>query len=269
MGFSPTILLVFLVAFLASLLGPLCGIGGGVIIKPVVDAMAIMPVATVSFLSSVSVLTMSLATLAQNAASKTSTVNVKSMLPLALGSAVGGVAGKVAFNYLGKSVFSDAELVGAVQAVILIVLTVCVFAYTVKRDAVRSLDIKNGAAKASIGFIAGALWSFLGIGGGPFNLAILTFFFAMETKPAAQASLFIIAFSQTASLIYSLVLGGLPDFALVALVGMCAAAVLGSVVGRKIAKKVSSQTIDRTYLFALVLIICICAYNFARFTGLL
>lgn len=269
MGFSPTILLVFLVAFLASLLGPLCGIGGGVIIKPVVDAMAIMPVATVSFLSSVSVLTMSLATLAQNAASKTSTVNVKSMLPLALGSAVGGVAGKVAFNYLGKSVFSDAELVGAVQAVILIVLTVCVFAYTVKRDAVRSLDIQNRAAKAAIGFIAGALWSFLGIGGGPFNLAILTFFFAMETKPAAQASLFIIAFSQTASLIYSLVLGGLPDFAPVALVGMCAAAVLGSVVGRKIARKVSSQAIDRTYLFALVLIICICAYNFARFTGLL
>lgn len=36
-------LAVFIVAFLASLLGPLCGIGGGVIIKPVVDAMNVMP----------------------------------------------------------------------------------------------------------------------------------------------------------------------------------------------------------------------------------
>ncbi len=54
-------LAVFIVAFLASLLGPLRGIGGGVIIKPVVDAMNVMPVATVSFLSSISVLTMSLA----------------------------------------------------------------------------------------------------------------------------------------------------------------------------------------------------------------
>ena len=268
MGFSPAILLVFLVAFLASLLGPLCGIGGGVIIKPVVDAMGIMPVATVSFLSSVSVLTMSLATLTQNAVSKTSTVNVKSMLPLALGSAFGGVVGKMTFNYLGKSVFSDAELVGAVQAVILIVLTALVFAYTVKRDSVSSLDVQSSVAKAVIGFVAGALWSFLGIGGGPFNLAILTFFFAMDTKPAAQASLFIIAFSQTASLIYSVVLGGLPEFAPMALVGMCVAAVAGSVVGRKIARKVSSKTIDRTYLFALVLIICICVYNFARFTGI-
>ena len=53
---------VFIVCFLASLLGPLCGIGGGVIIKPVVDAMGVMGVGTVSFLSSVSVLVMSLST---------------------------------------------------------------------------------------------------------------------------------------------------------------------------------------------------------------
>ena len=32
---------VFIVCFLASLLGPLCGIGGGVIIKPIVDAMGL------------------------------------------------------------------------------------------------------------------------------------------------------------------------------------------------------------------------------------
>ena len=34
-------LAVFIVAFLASLLGPLCGIGGGVIIKPVLDAFGL------------------------------------------------------------------------------------------------------------------------------------------------------------------------------------------------------------------------------------
>ena len=104
--------LVFVVAFLASLLGPLCGIGGGVIIKPVVDAMGILPVAVVSFLSSVSVLTMSLATLLQNAVSKTSTIKVRSMLPVALGSAAGGVAGKILFNLLSQNLH-DRELVGA------------------------------------------------------------------------------------------------------------------------------------------------------------
>ena len=180
-------LAVFIVAFLASLLGPLCGIGGGVIIKPVVDAMNVMPVATVSFLSSISVLTMSLATLTQNAVAKTSTVNVRSMLPLALGSAVGGVVGKLVFNSLG-TILPDAELVGAAQAAVLIVLTAVVFVYTIRRSSIQGLNVQAGAAKAGIGFVAGALWSFLGIGGGPFNLAILTFFFGMYSKPAAQAS---------------------------------------------------------------------------------
>ena len=67
-------LLVLAIVFAASLLGPLCGIGGGVIIKPVVDALGVMDVATVSFLSSASVLTMALATLAQNAVARTSSV---------------------------------------------------------------------------------------------------------------------------------------------------------------------------------------------------
>lgn len=141
-------LAVFIVAFLASLLGPLCGIGGGVIIKPVVDAMNVMPVATVSFLSSISVLTMSLATLTQNAVAKTSTVNVRSMLPLALGSAVGGVVGKLVFNSLG-TILPDAELVGAAQAAVLIVLTAVVFVYTIRRSSIQGLNVQAGAAKAA------------------------------------------------------------------------------------------------------------------------
>lgn len=110
---GPQYILVFAVCFLASLLGPLCGIGGGVIIKPVVDAMNVMSVSTVSFLSSMSVLIMSLSTLAQNAASGQSDIDARAMSPIAVSSAVGGVIGKMLFNRLG-SVFPDAELVGAV-----------------------------------------------------------------------------------------------------------------------------------------------------------
>lgn len=122
--------------------------------------------------------------------------------------------------------------------------------------------------KPSLAFFAGACWSFLGIGGGPFNLAILVFFFSMESKTAAQASLFIIAFSQTASLIYTLASGSVPDFSLVVLVGMSLMAVMGSVVGRGLSKRMDSATIDRLYVFALLLIIVISLYNFARFAML-
>ena len=259
---------VYVVCFLASLLGPLCGIGGGVIIKPVVDALGVMPVAVVSFLSSISVLTMSLATLAQNAAAKTSTVNVRSLLPLALGSAIGGVVGKALFNGMAAS-FPDADAVGAVQALVLIALSVLVLVYTLNKSRIHGLHIEAVATKAAVGFIAGTCWSFLGIGGGPFNLAILTFFFAMESKPAAQASLFIIAFSQTASLIYSMATGSVPDVALVALAGACVAAVAGSVVGRHLVKKMDSAAVDRLYLVSLIIIIAISCYNAAHFTGFL
>ena len=39
------LLLIFLICFSASVIGAICGIGGGVIIKPVLDAFGIMDVA--------------------------------------------------------------------------------------------------------------------------------------------------------------------------------------------------------------------------------
>ena len=255
------------VCFLASLLGPLCGIGGGVIIKPVIDALGIMPVAAVSFLSSMSVLTMALATLVQNAAGRTSTINVRSMLPIALGSAVGGVCGKALFNRL-SAMFVHVELVGAVQEAVLVALSVLVLVYTLNKGRMRPFDIQGVASRAVVGFVAGACWSFLGIGGGPFNLAILSLFFSMDSKPAAQASLFIIAFSQTASLFYTIATGSVPRVSLSVLAGMCAAAVAGSVVGRTLVRRMDSAAVDRLYRLALVLIIALSSYNVMRFCGL-
>ena len=52
------LLLIFLICFSASVIGAICGIGGGVIIKPVLDAFGIMDVATISFLSGCTVLSM-------------------------------------------------------------------------------------------------------------------------------------------------------------------------------------------------------------------
>lgn len=270
---SPTILIMLAVTFLASLLGPLCGIGGGVIIKPVVDALGILPVAEVSFLSSMSVLTMSLATLGQDALARASrrgpaagedAPSFRSLAPFALGSAAGGVAGKFAFGRIA-SALPDAELVGAVQAVTLICCAVLVLVYLSRRDRIEAPKLTGAAAKAVAGAAAGACWAFLGIGGGPFNVAILAFFFGMSSKPAARASLFIIACSQTASLAYLVATASVPAVSLAALGGMCAMAVAGSVVGRRLQARLDSAAVDRLYWASLLLIIAISAYNVVRF----
>ncbi len=40
---------IFAVSLLASIVGSICGIGGGVIIKPVLDAMNVMSVSCIQF----------------------------------------------------------------------------------------------------------------------------------------------------------------------------------------------------------------------------
>lgn len=255
---------VYIVCFLASLLGPLCGIGGGVIIKPVVDSLGILPVATVSFLSSVSVLVMALATFVQNTVARSWLVDIPSLMPMAIGSAAGGCLGKVAFEKLA-SMLPDAEFIGGVQALVLIFLSCVVLIYTLRRQSVRSRDVSSGIARCAIGGAAGACWSFLGIGGGPFNLALLTFFCSMESRYAAQASLFIILLSQLSGVGYSVASGGVPPISPILMAGACLCAIGGSIVGRRLSMRFDSAKVDRLYLGALALIIVLSVWNVVRF----
>lgn len=114
------LVIICVVCFLASTLGPLCGIGGGVIIKPIVDSLGIMGMSTTSFLSSLTVLTMSLATLAQEGWARLRHPDAPhhpyppTAIPLSLGAAAGGIAGKVSFNAIQASL-GNADAIGATQ----------------------------------------------------------------------------------------------------------------------------------------------------------
>ena len=50
--------IIFAVCLCASTIGGICGIGGGVIIKPVLDALGLMSVSAISFLSGISAMMM-------------------------------------------------------------------------------------------------------------------------------------------------------------------------------------------------------------------
>ena len=76
--------LVFAICFLASTIGAICGIGGGVIIKPALDAFGIMDVSTISFLSGCTVLSMSLYSVGKSLRSGDSKVNMSTGTPLAM-----------------------------------------------------------------------------------------------------------------------------------------------------------------------------------------
>lgn len=261
------LLIIAIVCFLASTLGPLCGIGGGVIIKPIVDSLGVMGMATTSFLSSLTVLTMSLSTLAQQGwgrlrhPERPAAPYPPTAIPLSVGAAIGGVGGKVVFNAIRGSLGS-AETIGAVQAAVLFALAAATVVYTLLRSRIRTLRVTGALPSALIGVVTGALWAFLGIGGGPFNLVILTLLFSEQTRDAARESILIIAFSQVASLVYTLASGSVPVFEPLMLVMMAVMAITGSVAGKRVAARISDRGTDVLYALTLVVVMLLCVRNF-------
>ena len=257
-------IIVFLVCFLSSIAGAICGIGGGVIIKPVLDALGVMSVSAVSFLSGCTVLSMTTYSVLKSKMSGESRIEKKTGFPLALGAAFGGVAGKWLFSLI-SSLSPDKDKVGAVQAACLFVVTLGTLLYTLYKDKIRTYQVTAPAVCVAIGLVLGILSSFLGIGGGPINLVVLFFFFSMSTKTAAENSLSIIFFSQIASLVSSLLTGSVPEFQISMLVLMAAGGIGGGIAGRVINKRLTDRLVNRLFIVLMVVILFINIYNIYRF----
>ena len=255
-------ILFFVVAFLSSIVGAICGIGGGVVIKPVLDMLQMGAPATINFLSGCTVLSMSLYSVSKALRSGDSKVEMSTGTPLALGAALGGVVGKEMFSAV-KAFFDGSPMVGGVQAVALGIITLGTLLYTLNKSRIKTRTTSNKLVCLVIGLLLGIMSSFLGIGGGPINLVVLGYFFSMDTKTAAANSLYIILFSQLASLIATLI-SGVPEFRILALILMVAGGIGGGIVGRKLNKKMDNRAVDKLFIGLMVLIVGICVYNAAR-----
>jgi len=169
------------------------------------------------------------------------------------------VLGKNLFNFI-RNMFENRQMVGAVQASALAVITVATLVYTINKDKIRTRNISGAVGCFAIGMVLGVVSSFLGIGGGPINLVVLYYFFSMQTKTAAANSLYIILFSQGASVI-STIVSGVPEFEISKLLLMMAGGVLGGIAGRKLTKKMDNKAVDKLFIALMIFIILINIYN--------
>lgn len=254
------ILFSFLLCILATTIGGISGVGGGVIIKPVLDATSGMPVSTVSFLSGYTVLAMTVASMFRSLGSEVRVEPRRGTL-LAMGAAVGGVLGKELFE---QALAAGGAVVSVTQQLMMILLTLGVLIYTINRRRIAARNVRSPMACAAIGLVLGLLSAFLGIGGGPINLVVLYYFFSMDTKTAALNSLYVILFSQAASFLSALMRGTVPDFAWPVLIAMAAGGVTGGILGRGISKRLSGDGVDRLFFYLLLVIIGISCYNLVR-----
>lgn len=257
----------YLITFLACGLGTICGMGGGIIIKPVLDAAGIMSVASITFLSGCTVICMTCWTLGKTIIRKESVIDLKNTILLAVAAAIGGIIGKMLFNKVA-SLFANPDTAGGVQASLLLAATFATFIYTINKSKIKSKETKSPLVVLFLGFLLGILGSFLGIGGGPFNAALLIYFFSMKTKKATQNSLVIVLFSQVASTLQTLTTKGIPEIPVAFFIGMIICGILGSELGRSINKKIDDTVATKYLLASMIIVMGINVYNIIKFFGI-
>ena len=108
-------IILFVVCILASSVGAVVGAGGGVIIKPVLDMIGLLPVSTVSFCSGCTVLGMSVCSLIRNRNDGVK-LQLKMSTALAIGAVGGGLIGKWMFEMV-RNGFGNERMLGAIQAI--------------------------------------------------------------------------------------------------------------------------------------------------------
>lgn len=256
-----TFLLYFLISFIACIIGAISGIGGGIIIKPVLDTLSDYSLSAIGMLSTCTVLTMTIISLIKSRKNNVK-VNFHISFYLALGSICGGIVGQKCLESL-LFAFANDYLAAALQSILLIILNIWIILYLKMKSRFKVYHFTGKILCLMIGLGLGGIASFLGIGGGPINIAVLAIIFGMDSKTAALNSIFIVFFSQWANLLRIFCKNGvLSVLTLPPLPFMLIGAVLGGYVGSRLVKKMTNDDVDRFFMVVLMLIIVINFYNF-------
>lgn len=255
-------IIYFLVAILATTIGATAGLGGGVVIKPVLDSMNTFSLPTVNLLSSATIFVMAVVSIIKQLL-KRDKINKKSISLIAIGSVIGGIIGQKILRLLVKH-SSNINNVNILQSVMLIVILLFSFFYMEYRDKFKKHSLNSIFLIILMGIFLGSISAFLGIGGGPINVAVLTIFFGMNAKDATRNSIIIIMFSQGAKILSVACTTGFGIYNLKALPVMLIGGVIGGLLGYKLNKKLSEKSIVRIFNVAVILITLLNVYNIVK-----
>jgi uncharacterized membrane protein YfcA len=251
-----------LIACTASAIGAISGIGGGIIIKPALDAFSGRGPAEINVLSGAAVFAMSLVSLLRGRGSGVK-LEPQRGTALAGGAALGGAAGKLIFS-AALRFGSHTAPIGIAQSLILIFLTLTVALYLKRKKTIRPRNIRNIPFCVFTGLLLGMVSAFLGIGGGPINIMVISYFLSMDSKTAALHSLYTIFLSQAASFLLMFAEGGMPPVNPALVIAMVSGGIGGGLIGSRIVRVISNDQVDRLFSLVLGLVILLSAYNTVR-----
>lgn len=252
-------LIYSIIIFIACTVGAIVGIGGGVIIKPMLDLIGQHSVEVVGFISTCAVFAMSISSSVKHITAKTE-FNKKIVLLVSFGSIFGGIIGNEIFDYAFEKFNTD--IIKGIQAVIIALFIIFVIIYVNAKN-VKSLKIKNPILIVLTGLLLGLMSAFLGIGGGPINTAFLVLLFSFTVKESAVYSVAIIFFSQLSQLITIFINNQFEpykEYTPIILSAM-AVSVIGGIIGSKLNRKLSDKTVTTIFSVVLSIVAVINIYN--------
>lgn len=252
----------FLIAIGATTVGSLTGMGGGVIIKPLMDVLHGFDVQTIGVLSSITVFSMSAVSIGKQMLTKTS-IPFDMAVPLALGSVAGGLAGEKLLRAIVAALQANSA-VTVVQNVVLGLLILVVFLYMKNKDHIKGRALRGVVPSLLTGVFLGICSSFLGIGGGPINVALIIFLFSVPTKTATVCSLVTILFAQISKLASIALTTGFAVFDLSIAPVMVIGAVAGGFIGASLSKRLSEKAVEKAFNAVQLLVLAIAVFNIVR-----
>lgn len=255
-------IIYFILTLFATSVGSLTGMGGGVIIKPIMDVMGDFSVQSIGVMASITVFSMAIVSILKQIKAKTK-IPFDTAIPLAIGSVAGGIIGE---NVLSAIVnfFNANSIVTVVQNAVLAILILCVFVYMKNKSKIKSKELKGIPVSLVVGIFLGFCSSFLGIGGGPINVALIIYLFSYSTKTATICSLVTILFAQISKLTTVALTTGFSEFDLSVTPVMVVAAIIGGFVGAYFNKKCTEKTVEKAFNIIQLVVLGLTIFNIIR-----
>lgn len=247
-------MIVFFIVLFACTLGAISGLGGGIIIKPLMDALGGFSAGSVNAMASITILTMTVVSIIKSRKNARN-IDWRIVIFFTIGSVIGGVLGQfILDNFITRS--NDATVI-IVQSVFQIVIVLLIMLHECVKQRLPHYHVKSPVLMTVIGTLLGTIAAFLSIGGGIFNRPILVILLSMTSKSAAFTSLCIILCAQGANVA---TMGITTHFSYVdpsVLPFMMIAAIVGGYLGGYIATHVNDKYFDRIFMMTLLIILAL------------
>lgn len=250
-------LIYLVIALFATIIGSLVGLGGGVIMKPLLQALSPLDALSINVLSSITVFFMAFSTLYKRTKADRSLYKAQ-YLYLIIGSVIGGIIGNSIFNSF-LTMFDNENVVSFIQTLILIILLIMVVFKHLYVDKLPKFESK--LAMVIIGVCLSIISTFLGIGGGPINVPVFIGLLGVSILDATYLSILVIFFSQLSNIVVYFTDGTLGLVVLIPLLVMIPAAIVGGIFGGKLSQTLEARTVSKLFNITIISLIVLNVYN--------